>query len=191
MSKKNNELDPERQIIEQTKCWLSNVIIAHNYCPFAKREIEQNRVRYQVINEFDPQNCLEILIQECVYLQQNPEVETTLIVLPKGLGNFETYLDFIAVAEDLLVSQKYEGVFQMASFHPDYCFQGSEGNDPANFTNRSPYPMIHLLREASITKVLEHYPDPELIPERNIEFARSQGLEVMQKLLQDCLKKAK
>jgi hypothetical protein len=83
--------------------------------------------------------------------------------------------------------QGYEGIYQLASFHPQYLFADSDENDPSNYTNRSPYPMLHILREASLEKVLESYPNPENIPERNIELTRSLGLETMQKLLAECI----
>ena len=93
------------------------------------------------------------------------------------------YLDLVEMAEDLIEEEDYEGVYQVASFHPDYLFAGSDSEDPANYTNRSPYPMLHLLREESIEKALEHYSgDPDEIPERNIRFAREKGLAYMKRL---------
>ena len=86
-----------------------------------------------------------------------------------------------------MVSQGYEGTYQIASFHPEYCFQGAEENDPANYTNRSPYPMFHLIREASVKVALENHPDPDSIPERNIEYAREQGIDKMKALLDKCI----
>ena len=98
-------------------------------------------------------------------------------MLRPGLEDFDDYLDFLAVAEALLVEQGYEGTYQLASFHPDYCFDGAEQDDPANFTNRSPWPMLHLLREAGLEQALAHYPEPEAIPERNIERMGQLGSE--------------
>ena len=175
-------------IITQTENWVRKVIIGHNYCPFAKREIELKTVRYQIVEKPDINSGLERLVEECIYLDEHSSIETTLIIYPVGLGNFESYLDFYYLAEELLVTRGYRGVYQIASFHPEYCFQGSENNDAANYTNRSPYPMLHIIREASIEKVLEHYPEPEKIPQRNIEFSRSKGLSKMEKLLHDCFK---
>ena len=183
MSNQNND---DLRIIAQTKKWLQSVVVAHNYCPFAKREIDKGSVRYQVQHESGFNNLLETIIKECIWLDQYAETETTLIVLASGFENFNSFLDLITIAEDLLVKQGYEGVYQLASFHPDYCFQGAEENDPANYTNRSPFPMLHLIREASIQIALENYPSPEDIPERNIEYARKQGLEKMKSLLAQC-----
>ena len=111
------------------------------------------------------------------------EIETTLLILPNGHQDFDDYLELVDYAERLLEQQGYEGIYQIATFHPFYCFHGSEKNDPANFTNRSPYPILQLLREESIEKALEKYPHPEKIPERNIQFAREKGITYMQALL--------
>ena len=177
----------DQRIITQTKKWLESVIIAHNYCPFAKREFDKGTIRYRVIHETEFNSLLESVIQECVWLDQNKETETTLLILPSNLNNFNLFLDCLVLAEEKLISEGYEGIYQIASFHPDYCFQGAELNDPANFTNRSPYPMFHLLREERVETAIKNYPDADAIPERNIEYARQQGLEKMQALLKSCM----
>ena len=176
----------EQRIITQTKEWINSVIIKHNYCPFAKREVDKNSVRYQIIYETEFNSLLKGVIQECVWLDQNPETETTLIIFPSNLNDFNLFLDCLLLAEELLLSQGYEGIYQIASFHPNYCFQGAEENDPANYTNRSPYPMFHIIREASVQRAIENHPDADSIPERNITHAREQGLEEMKKSLERC-----
>jgi hypothetical protein len=110
-------------------------------------------------------------------------VETTLLVLTEGLEDFDDYLDLLEIAEALLADRGYEGTFQLASFHPDYVFADAEPDDPANFTNRSPYPMWHLLREAGLERALEHHPDPEGIPARNVEAMRELGHEALSEAL--------
>lgn len=187
----SEQINEDQRYIAQTQHWVRTVIIGHNYCPFAKREFENNTVRYQVVHEQSLNQALEAIISECKYLDENKEIETTLLIFPSGLEQFNTFLDFLMLAEDQLHAQGYEGIYQLASFHPQYRFQGAEEDDPANYTNRSPYPMLHLIREASIEKALQHYPEPETIPERNIEYARAQGLEKMQQLLNDALKAGK
>jgi hypothetical protein len=182
------QTNDDQRLLEQTQSWVSSVIIGHNYCPFAKREVENETVRYQVIHEKSLDSSLAKIISECRYLDQNKTTETTLLIFPEELKNFNTFLDFLTLAEEELHAKGYEGIYQLASFHPEYCFQGADEDDPANYTNRSPYPMLHLIREASIEKALEHYPSPEAIPERNIEFARSQGLETMKQLLNECMR---
>ena len=116
----------------------------------------------------------------------HPEVQTSLLIYPYGLESFDAYLDFLAIAEELLQVQAYEGIFQLASFHPQYCFDGALLDDPANYTNRSPYPMLHLLRESSLEKALANYPEPEKIPQHNIALTRQLGLATLEKLLNDC-----
>jgi len=173
-------------MIVQTKSWVDSVIIGHNYCPFAKREVDKGSVRYKVVFETEINALLEAVITECVWLDQNEETETTLIIFPSGLSEFNTFLGVLALAEDLLAAQGYEGIYQLASFHPRYCFQGAEEDDPANYTNRSPYPMFHLIREASVEQAVKKHPSADAIPERNIEYAREQGLDKMKSLLAAC-----
>ena len=182
----NNNSDDFR-IIEQTKKWINTVIIAHNYCPFAKREVQKGSVRYNIVHETEFNSLLKDVMQECVWLDQNADTETTLIIFPSNLNDFNSFLDCLVLAEDLLIAQGYEGVYQIASFHPNYCFQGAEQNDPANFTNRSPYPMFHIIREASVEAAIENHPDADSIPERNVEYARQQGLANMENLFKKCM----
>lgn len=182
-----NQTKADQHIIAQTKEWVNSVIVAHNYCPFAKREVDKGRVKYKVVHETEFNSLLDAVLQECVWLDQHDDTETTLVIFPSNLNNFNLFLDCLALAEDLLVSQGYEGVYQVASFHPDYCFQGADINDPANYTNRSPYPMFHLIRESSVQLAIENHPDPESIPERNVEYAREQGLDNMKASLEKCI----
>jgi hypothetical protein len=130
--------------------------------------------------------CLENLIDECARLDENENIETTLLIYPKAFANFDEYLDFVEIAERLLEVEDYEGIYQLASFHPNYCFEGSNENDAANYTNRSPYPMLHLLREESLEKALETYPNPENIPENNIKLTRELGLQKLKETLAAC-----
>ncbi|MBL7743529.1 MAG: DUF1415 domain-containing protein [Chitinophagaceae bacterium] len=175
-------------IIEQTKKWITDVVIACNFCPFAAKEVKQNRVCYLVELSDDPGTCLQSVLQECRRLDDNAGIETTFLIMPNAVPSFEKYLDLLAAAEKLLEKKGYEGIYQVASFHPLYLFAGAPETDAANYTNRSPYPMLHLLREESIEKVLEKYPDPDQIPERNIRFAREKGTAYLQMLLAACMK---
>ena len=183
----SNQANEDQRIIAQTKEWVNSVIVAHNYCPFAKREVDKGSVRYQIIHDTEFNSLLKSVIQECVWLDQNADTETTLIIFPSNLEKFNAFLDCLVLAEELLISQGYDGVYQIASFHPKYCFQGAEENDAANYTNRSPYPMFHLIREASVQRAIENHPDAESIPERNVEYAREQGLDKMKSLLKHCI----
>lgn len=174
-------------VIEQTRNWIRNVVIACNFCPFAAREVKRNSVHYEICEASDLKIVLAKFLQECARLDDDAGIETTLIIFPSSFQQFNKYLDLVELAEKLLKKEGYEGVYQVASFHPDYQFSGSPMHDAANFTNRSIYPMLHLLREESVEKALEKYPDPEGIPERNIEFARSKGEAYMKMLRDSCL----
>ncbi|MGZ4958766.1 MAG: DUF1415 domain-containing protein [Methylomonas sp.] len=175
-----------QKIITATKNWLTSFIIAHNICPFARQVYDNDSIRFVVVESRNPEDCLQTLIEECQYLDAQTGTETTLLIFENSCAEFDDYLDLVAVAEQLLNDQGYEGVYQLASFHPDYCFAESSNDDPANYTNRSPYPMLHLIRESSIERALQAYPHPERIPERNIKLTRSLGLKQMQAQLAAC-----
>ncbi|TDP32071.1 hypothetical protein DEU29_11111 [Idiomarina aquatica] len=171
-------------IISQTEAWVQRLIVKYNICPFARKELEQQTVRYVVFNDTQFEATLDKLINECRYLDENPGTETTLLILPT-FKNFDDFLDLIAVAERLLAMSSYEGVYQLAHFHPDYCFEGEAVDDPANYTNRSPHPTLHILREESMAQALAQTDSPEAIPERNIEFARRKGAQFFEAILKD------
>ena len=171
------------KIIDSVKYWLENTIIGFNFCPFAKKEFVNQSIHYEVVDESDIQEQLFALSHELKRLDQNTDIETTLLVLPIGLESFFDYLDFLELANGLNCELGYEGVYQLASFHPDYCFADAKQNAPSNYTNRSPYPIIHIIREASLQRVLAHYPDPEEIPVRNIKVAEEKGAKVFEDIL--------
>jgi len=183
----------ESKAISQTKKWLNTVIIEHSICPFAKREFVNNTIHYEIIENTNTdkntniEQQLEQIIINCEKLDNDAAIETSLLIFPDSLADFDDYLDFVEIADALMHKQGYEGIYQLASFHPQYLFADSDENDASNYTNRSPYPMLHILREASLEKVLESYPNPENIPERNIELTRNLGLNTMQKLLSECI----
>ena len=127
---------------------------------------------------------------QVLLVDKSDAIETTLLIHPQVLQDFYQYIDFLEAADELLVDMDLEGVYQVASFHPDYQFGGTEPDDVENYTNRSPYPMLHLLREDSLSQAIDNYPEVDLIPERNIECMNEQGLEKMQQLLAACLKSA-
>lgn len=179
-------VNSEQSFITATQSWLSFIIIAHNICPFAKREQERGSIRFSVVQDYDTEACLLNLLQECARLDSDNAIETTLLIYANAFKSFDDYLDFVAVAEDLLIDQDYEGVYQLASFHPDYYFEGAKLDYPENYTNRSPYPMVHLLRETSIDRAVSSYPDVDNIPQRNIELMRHLGLDKLKSLLAAC-----
>lgn len=177
----------KKEIIKHTQCWLDNFIIALNICPFAKNERDKGSIHFFVDENTEVSEALESLIVECERLDQNSDIETTLFILGQVCQDFEDFLDFLDIANQLLISQGYEAAYQLASFHPQYLFAESDQDEPENYTNRSPYPMLHIIREESLEKALQTYPDPELIPENNIKLCRKMGLEKTQAILAACL----
>ncbi len=175
------------KVIEQTTNWIKSVVIDCNFCPFAARAVMKKTIRYIIKTDVDMMSSLLALQEELTYLETDTEIETSFIIFPNNFIDFDDYLELVKKAEQFIKKENYEGVYQIASFHPDYCFAGEEENDAANFTNRSIYPMLHILREESLTKALSLYPNPELIPQHNIDYARQKGLQYMQMLRAACL----
>ncbi|WP_189497574.1 DUF1415 domain-containing protein [Algimonas arctica] len=173
-------------VIKQTRAWLSTVVIGQNFCPFAKREYDRESIHYAIIETADLATQLEQIIAQCTVLDTDPERETSLLIFPTALSNFDDYLDLLDIATALLEDQGYDGIYQLASFHPDYVFDGLSPDDPSHYTNRSPYPMLHILREASVETALATYPYPDKIPVRNIRRTQDLGLKAMQDLLAAC-----
>ena len=190
-----NKLQPNDEhlkAIEKVKRWLEEVVIAFNFCPFARKEHEAGKVRFSVFScaENKPKNSeekngllLQKVLSELQFLDEHSEVETSLLILSDGWLDFYDYLDLLDMAEQVLVESGCEGVYQLASFHPDYLFAEEEANDASHFTNRSPLPVIHIIREASIEKAVESHPNAAAIPERNQSMAREKGCNYWQQLL--------
>lgn len=180
-------MNNDELVISQTKKWITDVVIGCNFCPFAAKEVKYDAIHYQVDATGDEAICLQALLDECIRLDEDASIKTTLLILPVGYDEFETYLDLVESAENLLEKHDYEGVYQVASFHPSYLFAGASEDDAANYTNRSVYPMLHLLREDDLEDVIERYPGVGKIPEDNIHFAREKGLQYMKLLRASCL----
>lgn len=178
-------------IITQTKAWIMDVVIGCNFCPFAAREVQRETVQYKVIQKASQKEAVDALIKTCKELDGNEGIETSLLILPGSFIAFSTFLQLLHAAQRTLNKKGYEGVYQMASFHPEYLFGDSTEDDPANYTNRSPYPMLQLLREKSVSYAVANYPHTAGIPDRNIAFARAKGLVQMQALLAHCFSAAK
>lgn len=176
----------DQEIITTSQNWLSRFIIAHNICPFAHREQQNDTINYRICQTDNLELALETLMRECAELDAKSEIATSLVIYPQGFADFDTYLNLLEIAEQLLIDSGYEGIYQLASFHPQYCFEDSDPDDPANYTNRSPYPMLHIIREAALSEALTHYANPERIPLRNIDYTRRIGLEHWRQLLQSC-----
>ncbi|RUR39247.1 DUF1415 domain-containing protein [Vreelandella populi] len=174
-------------VAQQTLKWVRNFIVAHNVCPFAQREVERDSIRVEVVRSKKLEVALEELMAEVQWLDEHPETETTLLVFPTLFKDFDHYLDYVELAESILAEQGYEGIYQLATFHPDYCFEDADPDDASNYTNRSPYAMVHLLREASVEKAIEFYGDTSVIPERNIEHLNAMGSAEAERCLQQAL----
>ncbi|MHB8920321.1 MAG: DUF1415 domain-containing protein [Halothiobacillus sp.] len=171
--------------------WVEQFVIGFNLCPFAKRELVKNRVRFIVSDAIDEEQLLADLETELALLNQDDRIETTLLIHPHVLQDFFDFNQFLARADNRLMQLKLKGIFQIASFHPDYQFGGTESDDAENYTNKSPYPVLHLLREASLDLAITHYPDADLIPDRNISLLEKMGPDKLQALLKKCFQDEK
>lgn len=164
--------------------WLNTVVIGLNLCPFSVAPTRENRVRFQVTSAIVEEDLLANLTAEMELLDQTPtqKLETTLLIIPDMLRDFFDYTQFLTWAQAQLKRQGWQGVYQLASFHPNYCFAGSNPEDDENLTNRSPYPIIHIIREASLAKVLEYFDGVEEIPTRNRACVEALSIEQKQTL---------
>lgn len=149
--------------------WLHQVVIGLNLCPFAAYPTQKGRVRIQVSQAGSEEALLSDLHDECLYLDSvdASEAETTLLVVSKILTSFFDYTQFLTWANSHLKREGWQGIYQLASFHPHYCFMGASREDKENLTNRAPFPIIHIIREASLEKAIAHHDDVEGIPDRN------------------------
>ena len=173
-------------VIAETVTWVEKAVIGLNLCPFAKAVHVKKQIRYVVCEADTPEALLEKLMEELEYLAEaDPEkVDTTMIIHPKVLTDFEDYNEFLDVADAALEDMDLDGILQVASFHPDYQFADSHNNDIENYTNRSPYPTLHLLREDSVERAVEAFPEAGDIFEKNIETLRALGHDGWDKLMQ-------
>lgn len=155
--------------------WLDDVIIGQNLCPFAAKPKRLQQIHLDIFEGCEHKLLMEQLITALTELDHfsAEERETTLIIIPNFLQKFEDYNQFLDDADWLLERGGWQGIYQIASFHPNYQFAGTQPQDPENLTNRSPYPILHLIREDSMSAVLDKYPNPEEIPENNIKKMES------------------
>lgn len=180
----------ESRYVDATRRWVERVVVALNLCPFARKELVQERIRFVCSEAVSEEALLCDVHDELQYLEQHPDVETTLLIHPRVLQDFSAYLDGLADAEALLAHLGFEGVYQIASFHPDYQFAGTDNGAAENYTNRSPYPMMHLLREQSLEQAIAGYPDIDSIPRNNIDRVASLGVPAMRAMVAECLQAA-
>ena len=173
-------MDPTDDAIADTRRWLERAVIGLNLCPFAKAVHAKGQVRYVLSEATTAEALLEQLGEELAFLRDAPadEIDTTLIVHPAALQ------DFLELADALVAEMELEGVLQVASFHPRYQFAGTAPDDIENFTNRAPHPTLHLLREDSVSRAVEAYPDPDAIVDRNVATMERLGLDGFRRLLE-------
>lgn len=165
------------EIITATRVWLERVVIGLSLCPFAKAVHVKNQIRYVVSRAATQEDLLRDLMQELEILAETPavKIDTTLLIHPCVLTDFPDYNDFLDVVDAALEDMDLEGELQVASFHPQYQFAETQPDDIENYTNRSPYPMLHLLREASVLQAVSAFPEAEKIFDKNIETLRQLG----------------
>ncbi len=171
-------------VIDATEHWLDALVIGLNLCPFARGPRLKNQIHIVVAEQSDTAQCLQAFSEEAAKLERGDDQATTLFVLPEGYENFDDYLDLLALSEALLEDLGFSGTLQIASFHPDYQFEGTSPSDVSNWTNRAPFPILHLLQEASVSKAVDAHSDPESIPENNIRALEQLGLSGVLKLLE-------
>lgn len=163
--------------------WIDSIVIGLNLCPFAGAAKRQGHLKICMANSPLTEACLQQFADEAALLRRADEQATTLFVLPEGFADFDDYLDLLAMAEALLEDLGFVGMLQLASFHPQYQFDGTNAHDVSNWTNRAPLPILHLLKESSITRAVDAHPDPESIPDRNIEKLEQLGLVGIEQLM--------
>ena len=171
-------------ITDHTRQWLEKAVIGLNLCPFAKAPHVKNLVRISVSQARHLDGFLEDLDRELQLLGDTPadELETTLLVHPTLFPDFDTFNQMLDIADAAVVDNGLEGIVQIAPFHPDFQFEGTNSDDIGNYTNRSPYPTLHLIREDSIAKAAQAFPDASAIFERNIALLEKMGHEGWDKL---------
>jgi len=171
--------------IAETRKWLEQIVIGLNLCPFAKAVYVKDQVRFVLSDATTPEALVEELAEELILLRDTPpeQIDTTLIVHPDVLTDFLDYNDFLDNADAAIEALDLQGILQVASFHPQYQFAGAAPDDVSNYTNRAPYPTLHLLREDSVERAVAAFPDPDVIVERNIETLDKLGVEGWTRLL--------
>lgn len=175
---------PTSNIILHTQAWIKTFVVDLHLCPFSTRPFHEDRIKYVATLTSNIEELIQTVIEEGIALIKSApkEVETTLIIHPSLLVDFNEFLQFIDIMEQYLPEMGWEGILQLAHFHPDYHFEYTSPTALSNYTNRSPYPTLHLLREESVTRAVESYPDVSLIPERNVAKMEALGIEKIEAL---------
>ena len=175
--------DPEARIMR----WVERIVVGERLCPFAHPSIARGGFEIKISEASDLQSAYQSLLDYLAdFIKPRADhLDSGLIVFPRTLEDFDEYLDCLAAGEDALEALELDGVIQLASFHPQYLFEGSPPDDHAHWTNRSPFPAFHLLRESSVSDAIDLVRDPEKIPERNIAHMRQLSSDELQALFSD------
>lgn len=167
----------------RTLDWVQRVVVGLNLCPFAQAAVKSDNLNLVTETSSDVAVVLASLAKQFYAVSSGSEQATVLFLVPNGFEQFEDYLDLVDLGNALIADLELEGVLQMATFHPDYQFDDSDIDDAANYTNRSPYPMLHLLQEAAVEQAVENHPDTGAIPQRNIELLRAMSSSKLNTLI--------
>ena len=173
----------DSKVASITKRWVQEVVVGHQLCPFAEHVLLKDSINFIVSSATDETSLLVDLQQALQQLLREPAFETSVLIHPQVLTDFADYNHFLGTAEQLLELIDADGELQIASFHPSYQFAGTQPQAAENFTNRSPFPMLHILRESSVSKAVESYPAIEEIPERNIKTMQGLGYDTLARKL--------
>ncbi len=172
--------------VNRTRKWVEDFVIAYALCPFARTPYDAGRVRFCEITEIDAEAILQAFWKEVEIIDcaKETEISNSILAIPALTGSFEDYLDMIAMAMELLEMQNKTNKFQLASFHPAYQFEGTKQNDPTNYTNRSPVPLIHIIRVEEMARAIASHPDIDSVPIANQTKMRELGEEHLRDFLE-------
>jgi hypothetical protein len=180
-----------QQVIQLTQNWIQQFVINLNLCPFAKHPFKTDRIRYTVFEGSDLESFLKTIVQEVEFIKNTePNIcETSLLIHPNIFNDFQEYWDFQDTTDELLEEYDEDAIVQIATFHPNYRFEDTAKNAPENYTNRSPFPMLHFLREDSVSKAVDTYPNIDDIPSNNINKMNQLGILKIKNMLNEVIGK--
>ena len=182
----HKELASIETTINITRRWISSFVVDLNLCPFARREVMRNSMRFRVFAKSGPTDILHVLSEEISLLHNSQDIETSFLILPAGMPDFRNFNDFLDTAQSLLEVTGWEGIYQLVGFHPQYQFADTEPDDAENYTNRSPFPMLHILRESSVSDAVTTTHDAALIPQRNTATLGRMGSSALKARWSSC-----
>ena len=186
--KPNALIRSEEEAINSVRRWVEDFVVGMNLCPFAKRELLNNRIRFVTTRAVTEEQLMMSLEDELELLNNDSSIETTLLIHSNVLQDFYDFNQFLNYADQLIFEMGLEGTYQIASFHPSYQYAGTNPEDPENYISRSPFPMLHLLREPSLERAIAGYPDIDQVPVRNVALMNTMGPGKLQVLFENLFK---